>query len=232
MTRVRRLMVLAMALALGAAFACAAQAQAAEGAGGGPRGGFRRSSLLGLLSLEQVQKEMKLSDEQAAKVKKLVEKLRAEIRQQYTALRKIEDRAQRRAKMTELTEQFDGKVREQLRDVLKREQMMRLYQIRMQVRPVVDSLSNRYVARRLKLTEEQQKKVAEISKQTQAKESELFGAMRNATNAQRSEAFQKLRQLRSAADEKALAVLTAEQKEAFEKMKGEKIKLGTQRGRQ
>ena len=231
MTRLQRLTVFSMTLVLGAAFACAAQAQAAEGSRGGSRRGFGRGSLLALLRMEQVQKEMKLSEEQTAKVNKLVEKLGAEMREQYAALRKIEDRDQRRAKMTELSEQIDGKVREQLRGALKRDQMMRLYQIRMQVRPVADSLSNQYVARRLKLTEEQQKKVAEISKETQAKQSELFGAMRNASDAQRSEAFQKLRQLRSAADEKALAVLTAEQKEAFENMKGEKIKLETERGR-
>ena len=231
MTRVRRLMVLAMMLVLGVAFACAAQAQAAEGSRSGSRRGFSRGSLLGLLRLEQVQKEMKLSEEQTAKVKELVEKLGAEMREQYTALREIEDRAQRRAKMTELRDQFDNKVREQLHDVLEREQMMRLYQIRMQVRPVVDSLANRYVVRRLELTEEQQKKVAEIAKETQAKQSELFGAMRDASDEQRSEAFQKLRQVRSDADEKALAVLTAEQKEAFENMKGEKIELEMERGR-
>lgn len=231
MTRVRRLMVLAMTLVLGVAFVCAAKVQAAEESRGGPRRGFSRGSLLGLLRLDQVQKEMKLNEEQTTKVKALVEKLGAEMREQYTALRQIEDRQQRLTKMTELRDQYDQKVREQLRDVVPREQMMRLYQIRMQVRPVVDSLSNRYVARRLELTEEQQKKVAEISKETQAKQSELFGAMRNASDEQRTEALQKLRQVRSDADEKALAVLTAEQREAFEKMKGEKIELEMDRGR-
>ena len=231
MTRVRRLMVFSMTLVLGAVFACAAQTQAAEESQRGPRRGFSRGSLLGLLRLEQVQKEMKLSEEQTAKVQELVEKLGAEMRQQYTALREIEDRQQRLEKMTELRDQIDDKVREQLRDVMPREQMMRLYQIRMQVRAVVDSLSNRYVARRLELTEEQQKKVAEISKETQAKQYELFASMRNASDEQRSEAFQKFRQLRSDADEKALAVLTAEQKEAFENMKGEKIELDFGRGR-
>ena len=231
MTRVRRLMVLAMALFLGAALLAAAQAQAAEGSRRGSGRGLSRDSLLGLLRLEQVQKEMKLSEEQTAKVKELVEKLGTEMREQYAALREIEDRDQRRAKMTELSDQFDDKVREQLGDVVPREQMMRLYQIRMQVRPVVDSLSNRYVVRRLELTEEQQQKVAELSKETQAKQSELFGAMRDASDEQRQEAFQKLRQVRSDADEKALAVLTAEQKEAFENMKGEKIELEMERGR-
>jgi len=228
MNQVRRLMVPAMTLAVAAALFAAAEAQAAEGS----RSFSGRGSLLGLLRLEQVQKEMKLSEEQTAKVNEFVEKLQAELREQYAALREIEDRAEQQTKMTELSDQSDDKVREQLREMaLERDQVMRLYQIRMQVRPAVESLSNQYVARRLELTEEQQKKVAEIGKETQAQLSELFAAMREASDEQRSEAFQKLRQLRSAADEKALALLTAEQKEAFENMKGEKIELEMRRGR-
>ena len=182
--------------------------------------------------MEQVQKEMKLTPEQTAKVNEVVEKLGTEMREKYTALREIEDRAERRAKTTALSDEIDGQVREQLRDTLSREQMMRLYQIRMQIRPVVDSLANSFVARRLELTEEQKNKVAEIAKETDAKQSELFGSLRDASEEQRSQAFQKLRQIRSEADEKALAVLTDQQKEAFEKMKGEKVELEMQRGRQ
>jgi Spy/CpxP family protein refolding chaperone len=224
-------MVLATALLLGAALVAAVQVQAAEGPRRGPGRGFSRGSLLGLLRLEQVQKEMNLNEEQTAKVQQLVEKLGAEMREQFTALREIEDRDQRRAKMTELGDQFDDKVREQLRDVVEREQMTRLYQIRMQVRPVVDSLANRYVARRLELTDEQKKKLAEINEESQAKRSELFAGMREASDEQRSEAFQKMRKIRAEADEKALAVLTAEQKQAFEEMKGKKIELEMGRGR-
>ena len=109
---------------------------------------------------------MKLNEEQTTKVQEIVEKLRTEMREQYTALREIEDRQKRREKMTELSDEFDGKVREQLRDVVQREQMMRLYQIRMQVRAVVDSLANRYVAGRLELTDEQKEKLAEIDKES------------------------------------------------------------------
>ena len=174
---------------------------------------------------------MKLSEEQTAKIKEVVEKLRTEMREQYMALREIEDRQQRMEKATALSDELDGKLREQLRDVVPREQMMRLYQIRMQVRPVVDSLANRYVAGRLELTDQQKEKLAEIAKDSQAKQSELYAAMRDATDEQRSEVYQKLRQVRSDADEKALGVLTAEQKKSFEEMKGEKIELETRRGR-
>jgi Spy/CpxP family protein refolding chaperone len=224
MTRVRRLMVLAGALVLGAALVAATQAQAAEGGRRGFRG-FNRGSLLGLLRMEQVQKEMKLTDEQATKVKEVVEKLGAEMREKGAGLRDIENRDERRAKMAELSDEFDRKVREQLRDVVPREQMMRLYQIRMQVRPVADSLASKFIASRLKLTEEQQAKVAQIAKDMQAKQSELFAGMREASQEQRTQAFEKMRKIRSDADEQVLAVLTPEQKEAFQKMQGEKFEL-------
>lgn len=229
MNRVRSLLVLMMAMVLG--FACAAQAQEREGARRGSGRGFSRGSLLSLLRLEQIQKEMKLSEDQTVKVKEVVEKLGTEMREQYAALREIVDRQQRMEKTSALSDEFDGKVREQLRDVVPREQMMRLYQIRMQVRPVVDSLANRYVAGRLELTNQQKEKLAEIAKASQAKQSELYATMRDATDEQRSEAYQKLRQVRGNADEKALGVLTAEQKAAFEEMKGEKIELEMRRGR-
>jgi len=230
MIRLRHALVLVMALGLAAAFVAAAQGQAAEETRRGFGRGLSRGSLLSLLRLEQVQKELRLSEEQAAKVNKVTEELTAEMRKQYTTLREVEDRDQRRAKMTELADQFDGKVREQLRDVLAGEQMTRLYQIRAQVRAVVESLGSTYVAGRLKLTDEQKEKVARINKDMQAKRSELFAAMRDATQEQRAEAIEKLRKIRSDADKEALAVLTAEQSKAFQEMQGEKIELQMQRG--
>jgi Spy/CpxP family protein refolding chaperone len=231
MTRVLGLLVLAMVL--GGAFVAAAEAQERDPQRPRRRSGrgLSRGSLLGLLRLEQVQKELKLNEEQLAKVKKVSEQLTAEMKKQYADLRKIEDREKRRAKMTELRGQSDRKAREQLRDVLAQEQMTRLYQIRLQVRAAVESLGSKYVADKLKLTEEQTKKLAEIDKDMQTKRSELFRSMRNASQEQRAEAFKKYRKLRSDADQKALEVLTAEQSKAFEGMKGKKFELQPQRGR-
>ena len=232
MTRARSLIVLAMALVLGAACIAVTQAHERERSGRGFGRGSSRSSLLGLLGREQVQKEMKLSEEQTTKVKEIVKKLGAEMQEQYTALREIEDRDQQRAKLTELRDQSDQKIREQLGDVVEREQVMRLYQIRMQVRAVVDSLANRYVSGRLELTDDQKNKLDEINKGVRAKQSEVYATLRDASDEQRSEAFQKLRKIRSDADAEALALLTAEQKAAFVEMKGEKIELQRRRRRQ
>ena len=96
---------------------------------------------------------------------------------------------------------------------------------------VADSLENRYVARRLKLTDEQKEKLAKINKDARAKRSKLFSGLRDASDEQRREAFEKYRKLRTKTGEQALALLTAEQKKAFEDMQGEKIELPSRRRR-
>ena len=231
MARVRSLLVLVMALALGAVLVATAQAEAPRGSrrGAGARAG--RGSLLGLLRLEQVQKDLKLTGEQMTKVTKLSEELGAEMRKEFSSLREIDDREKRRAKMTGLTKEFDSKARGQLCDVLNKEQMTRLDQIRMQARPVVQNLADKDVAGQLKLTQEQKKELAKIGKDMRTKQSELYGTMRGASREQRTEASQKLRKIRSDADKEALELLTADQKQAFEKMQGKKIELQRRRGR-
>ena len=133
--------------------------------------------------------------------------------------------------MTQFSDELDEKLRDQLRDVVSREKMMRLYQIRMQYRPAVDSLTSRFLAERLKLTDEQKTKLEEIKKDMQAKQSELFGKMRDASENNRSELFQQMRDLSTESDAKALGVLNDEQKKSFEEMKGEKLELQMERGR-
>lgn len=224
MIRVRCSLVLAMACVMVAALLSAAQAQAAEG-----RGGFvffgRGGSLVGLLNLEQVQKELKLNEEQVGKVKEVGQKLAEEMRQQYAGLREIEDREKRMAKLTELSGQMDRKAMGQLRDVLSNEQRRRLFQIRTQVRGVVASLSQERTANRLKLTEEQKEKVAAIDKATQQKQREAFQGSADLSQEERRARFGEFRKIRQKADEEALALLTAEQKDAFAKMQGEKFEL-------
>ncbi len=227
MTRIQSVLVSVTVLMMGAAFVIAAEPAAPRRSRRGSRGGRSRSSLLGLLRIEQVQKELKLKDDQIARIKTISEKLRTEMRAQYTELRKIKDETERRAKMTELRTQYESKSRKQIQDVLAREQMGRLYQIRAQYRAVAETLSSKYVADKLKLTDDQKKKIAKISADSRTKQSAIYRTMRGADEKKRAEASKKLREMRAEADKQALELLTDEQGKAFEKMKGKKFELKT-----
>ena len=223
MTRMQNVLVSVTVLMMGAAFVLAAEP--APQRRRGSRGGRSSSSLLGLLSIEQVQKELKVKEADVAKIKTISEKLSGEMRKQYTELRKIEDADKRRAKMSELRTQYDSNARKQLQDVLSREQMMRLYQIRTQTRPVTESLASKYVADKLKLTDDQKAKAAKIGADSRTKRSAIYQTMRDANEAKRAEASKKLSEISAEADKQALELLTEEQVKEFEKMKGEKFEL-------
>ena len=220
MTRMQNVLVSVMVLMMGAAFVMAAESAAPRRS----RRGRSRSSLLGLLSIEQVQKELKVKEADVAKIKTISEKLRAEMRKQYTELRKIEDADKRRAKFAELRTQYDSNSRKQLHDVLSREQMRRLYQIRAQYRAVTDTLSSKYVADKLKLTDKQKTEIAKIGADSRTKRYAIYRTMRDANEKKRAEAREKIRELSA---EQALALLTDEQSKAFEKMKGKKFEIKT-----
>ncbi len=205
MSRIQRAFVSLMVIGVVVAAAQAAQPARRSGRG---RGGSSRSSLTGLVSMEQVQKDLGLNADQIAKVKKVTDTLNAESRKQRAALReKITDRAKRAPKEAELRDLFDKKAREQLSPILGRDKLIRLYQIRLQVRPTLDSLDSKFVAERLKITADQKKKFAAINKDMQAKRTALFASMRNATQEQRSAAYAKHRKMREETDKQVLAVL-------------------------
>jgi len=234
MLRVREFLLFVLAIVLPMVLLAPAQTQAAEERARsdrrGPRGmGYFSADLLGLARTEQVQKELKLNDEQKAKVKEISDKLRAEAREQYAGLREIEDEEQRRAKMAELRDQREAKSREQLREVLPREQLIRLYQIRLQIAGPVYGLNNEYVANRLKLTPEQKEKAAEIDKTDREKRYELFRSLRGLSREEigkkMTEMRDKVGKIRKDAAKQALELLADEQKEAYESLKGEKFEL-------
>ena len=229
MSRVRRWLVLAMVFVLGGALLAAA----AQAPGGRAGFGFlgRGGSLVGLLNMEQVQKELNLNEEQVGKVREVGQKLFQEMREKFTGLREIEDREKRMAKYTQLRDQMDRKAFGQLRDVLSNEQRRRLFQIRTQVRGVVATLGRERTAKRLKLTDEQKKKVAEIDEATQQKQREAFKGYRDLSQEERSKRFAELRKIRQEADKQALPLLNADQREAFKKMQGKKFELQPPRPR-
>ncbi len=187
--------------------------------------------MLGMLRLDQIQTEIKLTEAQKSKVDAVAEEIMDAMRDQYSQLRDIEDRAQRNEKRNELDKEVDRKAREQLRDVLEREQVMRFYQIYMQVRPALEILAIEQIANRLEVTDEQKMKLAEVKKEIEAKQAKLFAEMRDASQEDRRELSAKYRQLGTDANEKAVGVLTEDQRKKFDEMKGEKFELQMRQGR-
>jgi Spy/CpxP family protein refolding chaperone len=192
----------AMALAV---FADAAQAQR--------RG---RGSLIGR---EQVQKELKITDDQKTKLDEIQKKQSAARRELFSGVRDL-PRDEQRAKYTELrgkSEELSKKFTAQANEVLNADQKKRLQEISIQVRGS-SALSTDDVAKALGLSEEQSKKLRAISEDSRA-------AMRKLFEGDREGVREKFTALRKEAGEKMLAVLTADQKEKFEKMKGKKFEL-------
>jgi Spy/CpxP family protein refolding chaperone len=194
-------------------------------------GGFGGQGIIGLLGLEQVQKDIQETPDQIAKIKEISDALNAGRRGQFQALRDLSE-AERTAKMGELREKNRkdaAEAEKKVADILLAEQFARVQGIYCQVAGT-RALTNLGIAKALKLTEDQQKKIAEI--QTAAQGTNPFAAMRemqNLTPAERQEAMAKARdkaqQAQKDADEKVMAALTAGQKADLEKMKGKEFKL-------
>lgn len=190
---------------------------------GGP-GGFSMS-LLDLAGIEAVQKEIEAVDDQVKGIEKLVEEMRASRgerpRMDFGNMSDAE-REKAFADMRARREKETATANAKLAEVLLPHQIERLEQINLQLRGTA-ALADPKIAAKLSLTDEQKKKLEAAttanmeSMRTQMQQ--LFqGGNRDQQN--RDQMREKMQQLRKEADEKVLAVLTADQKAAFEKLKG------------
>ena len=189
-----------LTMALVAAVSSLADAQQPRGARMG-RGGM---TLSGLLSQKSVQDELKLTEDQVKSVAELAKKQREATGQGLRDLKPEE----RLAKIQE-------RIKEQetaLAGIIGTEQMGRLKQISLQTRGVA-AFSDPTVVTALSITDEQKEKFKAIS----AEEREARGQF-DRDNIEASRA--KIVAARKAANEKALAVLTAEQATKWKEMTG------------
>src|SRR5262249_7524900 len=88
----------------------------------------------GLLLLESVQKELKLDDEQAQKVKEVVRETRQKHRGDFDKLMKPQIGQERRQRVLELMKQVSQESMDGVKGILTAEQMKRLKQIALQER--------------------------------------------------------------------------------------------------
>lgn len=187
--------------------ATSAQAQQRQQQRGGRGGGFTVSSLM-LLSQKSVQDELKLSADQVSKVEEAAKK-EADARQGLRNLGQDEQRA----KFREMRTASDKVVA----DILKPEQTKRLKQITLQ-QEGSRALAEPEVAQALNLTDDQKTKLRTIAEESGRQMRELFQGGQN------TGAREKLAELRKSTNDKAMAVLTDEQKSKLKELQGEPFK--------
>jgi Spy/CpxP family protein refolding chaperone len=194
---------------------------------GGPRGrwgGMMGMGPLAMLNSEQVQKELKLTDDQIKKVTDLGKQMREKHQADFAKLRDLDD-SERRAKMDELMKTVGEESKKSLAGVLKPEQEKRLHQLQMQ-REGAQAFLNPEVQSELKLTGEQKDKIKTITDDENKEMTELFqgGGFR--------ENRQKIQTIRKESLENVTAVLTDSQKKTWKEMTGEPFhfEMGQRRG--
>jgi Spy/CpxP family protein refolding chaperone len=180
--------------------------------------------MLGLLRLEQVQKELKLTDQQKEKLKGLGRDMGPGRRSDWGDMTPEE----RREKMEEMRKQNAEKIQKRLAEVLKPEQLERLKQIHLQTMGAA-ALTSPEVVKALGIKDDQRAKLKTLRDDAQTKRQELFRSGADLSPDERAakmaENQKKMRQIEKDLMTKALEVLTPEQREKFEKMKGKKFDL-------
>lgn len=211
-----RLAIVSMVALLVVSSASALQAQGQGGRGQGRGRGFfgsRDSMRLNLLAVPKVQEDLKLSDEQKSKSQTATEELSAERQKLFAGGQNLSDEERQKA-FASLQEKTKSSW-EAAAKSLSKEQVARLDQICLQ-QMGAGALADETVVKTLMLTEDQQKKLGEVSAEGRAKMQELgFG---EGTQEKRAE-------LQKEMTEKSLAVLTDDQRAEFAKMQGEKLEL-------
>jgi Spy/CpxP family protein refolding chaperone len=200
------------------ATAASSFAQDQGGGGGRRRGGFGGRGGMGanplmLLQAEPVQKELELTDDQKASLTKLADENRPAGGGGGFRDLSPEDQQKRLDEMQKQRDEVQAKVNE----ILLPNQQERLQQITLQLQGA-RALSDAKVADKLQLTDDEKKQLADLSSDYRQKMMDLF----QGGGPPDRDAMAKLR---TEENDKAMAILTPEQKDQFTTMQGKKVDI-------
>jgi hypothetical protein len=186
-----------------------------------PVGGSTASGTMeALLQLPNVQTELKLSGQQIEKINEITRTVREKHKGDFDRLRDLggEERRQREADLTKAVSQETMKA---LQDVLEPGQARRVEQIHLQQQGL-RAFGDPKVEKALRLTDDQKKRLKIIAEDT-AKEARMLFSPRAQNTFQ--QALRKVEEVRRAAIEKAIALLTDEQKKVWRELIGEPFQI-------
>jgi len=170
-----------------------------------------------LLGRPEVQTELKLTDEQKTKVGTLVETLREERRGRFQDLR--DATPEERMK---IQEQWRTEEMKKINEVLNPDQQKRFRQISLQQEGPM-AVIHADVATEIGLTDDQKKKVADLQREMMEKQRGIFQEFQG----DREGAMAKMQALRKETNDKAMAILTDDQKNKWKEMVGAPFTLNT-----
>ncbi|MCH8045903.1 MAG: hypothetical protein IID44_19495 [Planctomycetes bacterium] len=192
--------------------------------------GYSANHRVSLLRNPKVQEDLKLDEKQAAAIKKTFDDLNAKRREIYAPIPGItrQERTKIIAEASRELQKYTAEQHNKLIEGLKAEQSQRLDQIMVQTQGI-RALDDPKIAKELKISDEQKKKMAE-ARASVARDRRKLSADIRGRKFDRTKYREKLQELAKAGDQEVLDVLSKEQQEQFEKMKGKKIELGRVHG--
>jgi Spy/CpxP family protein refolding chaperone len=178
--------------------------------------------LLGLLRSEAVQKELNLVDDQKTALTEMGQKVFGNMRDQFAGLRDL-DQAARDAKLAELrkqTQQRTVEAEKEVEKILLPQQFQRAKGILVQAEGT-RALSDPAIADDLGLSAQQRSQLEAIQNAVREVMRQAFTGGPDASQEQRRAGFEKMQAAQKEADQRARAVLTPQQQQKLEQMKGE-----------
>jgi Spy/CpxP family protein refolding chaperone len=192
-----------------------------------------RGSPMGILRLEQVQEELKLTPQQRAQLQQLAAEVRQEVASRIAAIANAPP-DQRAAQIADTAATAGPKAlayRQRVDEILAPDQKARLRQVMLQVRGPVGALADDQVAAALNLNDDQKARLREIRQRVGASVLEAMQDLRERRVGAESQLDPKAREVYRDAVEQSLGLLTPSQRDAFEKLQGDKFELDQPRAR-
>jgi hypothetical protein len=223
----RLIKVTAWALAVCALLASNASAQFGRG------GGFQMPvsvQNMFMLGIDAVQKELALNAEQIAEVNALNTQMRSDAMEIMSGLQDLteEERKEEMPNVMKMVGEKGKELQGKVDKLLDAKQHARLKELSIQRRNL-GALQDPEILVALKITDDQKKQLLEV-RDGFAKEQEDLQKEFLARGGDRQALRPKVEALQKSMGEKVMAVLTTEQREQFDKMKGEKFTFPQQRG--
>lgn len=194
------------------------------GFGGGGPGGGRGGGSLGILQRDTNAEELKLTDDQKAKIKELSDKQREDTRMRDIGSKmrdaSEEERPALQAEIVKLTESIRQQTDAELKLILLPEQFTRYRQLALQQRGV-SAIGDSDVAGELKLSDEQLAKLKAITEESDKRRTEMFTKLREPGGGGGGEDMRtKFEEMRKETEEKRLSVLTDAQRKQWGELRG------------